>query len=235
MNSFTFAGHNCKNYGFLCNGGGTYNAPQADIEVIEIPGRNGTLTIDRKRYKNIAVIYHVGCSKDFPANAASVRNWLMPHRGYERLTDDYDTTHFRLARFSGAINFETGFLNRNGHADITFDCRPERFLLSGETVSTVTESGLTINNPTAYTAKPLLTVYGSGEAEFAIGSTEVQISNIDGFVTIDCEAMQAYKGSVNKNATITAEEFPVLEPGENSVNWTGGITKIEITPRWWEL
>ena len=28
------------------------------------------------------------------------------------------------------------------------------------------------------------------------------------------------------------DEFPVLEPGDNSISWTGTVTKVEIVPRW---
>ena len=30
-------------------------APEWDIEEIEVPGRDGTLTLDKKRYKNIEI------------------------------------------------------------------------------------------------------------------------------------------------------------------------------------
>ena len=63
----------------------------------------------------------------------------------------------------------------------------------------------------------------------------VQIKNLSSSLTLDCELQDAYKGLENHNADISAPEFPVLEAGENRIGWTGGVTHIEIIPRWWTL
>ena len=58
----------------------------------------------------------------------------------------------------------------------------------------------------------------------------------DGYVILDCEAQNAYgAGGVNRNATISAPEFPALETGETAVSWTGSITGVSVIPRWWTL
>ena len=33
----------------------------------------------------------------------------------------------------------------------------------------------------------------------------------------------------------TADDFPTLAPGANILSWTGGVTKITVTPRWRDL
>ena len=33
----------------------------------------------------------------------------------------------------------------------------------------------------------------------------------------------------------TTKKFPVLEKGENTIAWTGNVTSVTITPRWWKL
>ena len=68
-----------------------------------------------------------------------------------------------------------------------------------------------------------------------IGEYSVQFKNIEEYVMLDCDTQNAYKGTENKNNTISAATFPKLEHGENQIGWSGGITGIEITPRWWTL
>jgi phage-related protein len=64
----------------------------------------------------------------------------------------------------------------------------------------------------------------------------VTISSADEYTDIDCEIMDAFKGSVNCNSNIqtTDNKFPVLRSGDNNITKTG-ITRLEITPRWWTV
>ena len=82
-----------------------------------------------------------------------------------------------------------------------------------------------------------LTVTGTGAGTLTVGGRTVTIKNLpDGYVILDCEAQNAYgAGGVNRNATISAPEFPALETGETAVSWTGSITGVSVIPRWWTL
>lgn len=102
-------------------------------------------------------------------------------------------------------------------------------------VTVVVVSPFTIENPTLFDAKPLLRVYGSGTV--GIGEYTFTISEADEYTDIDCEMMDCFKGAVNKNPYVTFSnyEFPVLVPGVNKITMGAGITKIEITPRWYSV
>jgi phage-related protein len=40
----------------------------------------------------------------------------------------------------------------------------------------------------------------------------------------------------NRNSTITLNNgFPKLVPGENNISFSGGITSVEVIPKWWTL
>ena len=82
---------------------------------------------------------------------------------------------------------------------------------------------------------PLIRVSGTGAGNLYIGKYTVVIKSIDDYVMLDSDTQNAYKGTINKNSTISAPEFPVLEPGESGINWSGGITSVEIIPRWWTV
>ena len=161
-------------------------------------------------------------------------NFLYSTPAYHRLEDSYHPEHFRYAVMESAIEPVMGQGNRNAVFDITFSCKPQMYLRSGEQVRIYTEDSV-IFNPTDYPARPLLRAYGTGS--IGIGSSTITITACDDYTDIDCEMMDAYKGGLNCNSNIqlSSGEFPVLSPGVNGIRVGNGITRLEITPRWWEI
>ena len=233
MTRFYFNGKSCREFGIYVSGSGTFNAPELDVTSYEIPGRNGALVVSNGRYKNIQVVYPAFIRSHFRANAAKARAWLLSPQGYCRLSDDYHPYEFRLARFAGPIDFDMRFMNRSGECALAFDCKPQRFLVSGEEMLSFSENSA-LQNDTLFDAKPLITVYGYGSGKITIGDTTAVFSDISEYVTLDCDIQNAYKGTENKNSTMTGP-FPVLHPGNNVIALFGNVTKVEIIPRWWTL
>ena len=117
---------------------------------------------------------------------------------------------------------------------LTFSCKPQQYLKSGERRQILTGSG-TVYNPTLFDARPLLRIYGTGQV--IIGDVTVTVTECDEYTDIDCELEDAYKDSVNKNGCLilSGGEFPVLQPGTTGIIFGAGVTKIELIPRWWCL
>lgn len=239
MKKFWFDGQCSAHFGLMVSGSGTYNAPERDVELVAVPGRNGELILDNGRYKNISVSYPISICRDFPSKAAVARGWLMSKSGYKRLEDGYDPDHFRMAMFKGPIDFDVSFLSRTGEATLTFNCKPQRFLKAGEHAIPMAAPG-SLWNPTGFPALPLITVYGTGAGTLTVGERTVEIKALEGHIVLDSDTQNAYYVSesgtyVNQNGVIYAPEFPVLEAGQTPISWTGDITNIEIIPRWWTL
>lgn len=232
VGKITYDGVESSTYGLYITGSGTFNAPERDIEEVAIPGRNGTLTRDNKRFKNIPVTYPCFIKSDFLKNANGLRAWLLKAVGYRRLEDTYHAEYYRMARFKGPINFDVRALNKSGEVSLTFDCMPQRFLKSGEVDIEVKES-MTVVNPTMYESAPLIRVYGTGGI-LTINDTTINISEIDEYVDLDCDIQDAYKGSVNKNDTVS-QVFPTLHSGANNIAFSDGITSVIVRPRWWTV
>jgi phage-related protein len=153
--------------------------------------------------------------------------------GYQVLMDDYDTDHFRLAYFKDSFDVENRY-TRAGKFEVVFHCRPERFLISGNTEVAVS-SGNSIFNPTGFNAKPLIHITGSGSGTLTVNGTTMSFTNIADYLNIDCERMDVYRlPAENKNSLMTGE-FPVLKSGNNLVSFTGGIATVTITPKWWTI
>lgn len=98
---------------------------------------------------------------------------------------------------------------------------------------------ITVTNSGNFISKPTMTIFGSGNIgvylngiqlfQIALGDTE--------YITIDCAAMEAYKDTLEtlQNRLVTGDYSNfVLNPGDNTISFTGSVTKFEISnySRW---
>lgn len=233
MTYFTYDGKNSKDFDIVIDRAGVFYAAERDYDTIEIPGRNGDLTLDNGRYKNVEVTYSCTIGRSFQKNMDFFLQWLMSLTGYRRLEDSLQPEYYRIARVASAPDPKTFAHYIGGTFEIKFDCKPQRFLKAGDEVKVFTGAG-TIINPTLYDALPLVRAYGTGT--LGIGNETITITSADGYTDIDCDLQDAYKGAVNCNGNITLDfgKFFSLSPGTNGIQLTG-ISQIEITPRWWTI
>ena len=155
--------------------------------------------------------------------------------GYRKLIDSYHPDEYRMVIYQGPLTVKPTKKNDAAQFDIVFNAKPQRFLISGDTATTLTASG-TISNPTLFPSRPLIRVYGNGV--LGVGSDSITIINNSGnYIDIDCDAGLAYRGATNMNSSITLSgyDFPALVGGTNNIALGTGITKVEITPRWWRV
>jgi phage-related protein len=132
-------------------------------------------------------------------------------------------------------DFEQKFTNDRKMVKFTvsFDRKPQRFLLAGEEKTTLTESGQIVN-PTQFESQPLIRVYGTGV--LGIGTQSVTITRSDGYTDIDFETMDAYKGATSKNRFVEFSANQIsFATGTVGISLGSGITQVEITPRWWRV
>ena len=233
-NYFVLDGVDSRTFGVYISGQGTFSAPARPYEVRSIPGRNGDILTGGKRLENGVLTYPAFIVRDLESNIRALRNFLLSRSGYVRLTDSYHPDEYRMVYYGES--FEPQVTERNSEAtfDLVFGCKPQRFLLSGETATVYTSAG-TITNPTRFSAQPLIRVYGSGTV--GIGSTTITITAANVYTDIDCALMAAYKGAVNRNSYVQLStlDYPVLPPGSTGITLGGSVTRVEITPRWWEV
>lgn len=233
-NYLTIDGKSTLDFNTWISGGGTYGTPSRDVDIVSVPGRNGDLTFDNGRFNNISVAYDAFITEKFNENIAALRAFLGSLTGYKRLEDTYHPDEYRMALFTAGVQPKTTTLNRAGSFTLTFNCKPQRFLKSGERPIEFEAGGSVLNN-TLFEARPLLRVYGTGT--FGIGSTTITITSANDYTDIDCDLMDAYKDGTNCNANVTLNSgsFPVLSPGSNGVTLGTGITKIIIYPRFYTI
>lgn len=234
-NWLIFAGVSCKDYGVYTNGKKTFNGAEREYDSVKIPGRSGELTIDHGTYKNIPVEYESFIVRNFRQNTQDYRNFLLTKKGYQRLEDTYNPGEYRMARYAGSFDVDVSDALREGNFVLSFDCMPQRFLRSGDQAITLTASS-SVHNANLTVSKPIIRVYGVGTV--TIGGIPIQITANQSYTDINCETESAYRGSTNLNGNIvlnSTKDFWELKPGNNTVTIGTGITRVEITPKWWIL
>lgn len=211
-----------------------YAYPERDYTITHIPGRNGDIIQDNGCYKNVERTYEVSFdvpNEDFATYANAVSAWLHSTTGYARLEDSYEPDYYRMATYQESNIFESLY-NQAGTATIVFECKPQRFLKTGDNIIAI-QNSLTIMNPTGFEAYPLFKVTGTSGV-LTVNGNSIMFSSINDFIMLDCELQDAYKENINKNSTISGT-FPVLKPGSNTISWTGGISSVTMKPRWWTI
>lgn len=267
FNSFTFDGINSLDNGVYITGEAVYNAPERAVEMVQIPGRNGDLAIDQGRYENIEVTYPAGVfannQEEFAMKIREIRNILCSRFSYVVITDTYNPDEYRLGLYKSGLEVDFAAYHQAGEFQITFNCKPQRFLNSGQIPiglyeediladhtldPIVTDQGEEIgvksmiesfDNPTPFESTPLIVAPGPGELR--IGNQNIVIGG-DGTlpIYIDSDMKEIYQ--INQSGAVisasdlvsfTPNAFPIIKPGENEIS--SSIGGIDIIPRWWIL
>lgn len=246
MHSITWNGVASDTIGIRIERAATIIRPRRKMDVVSVPGRNGDIIFPQDAWDNYTQPYDIffgtGANLSAEQAADAVSAWLHSASGYARLEDTYEPDIYRLAYYVDQQEIENA-ITQFARETIQFNCRPERFLKSGETAVTISSSNRTISNPTQYDARPLIRVNGSGNGTLTIAGASktysVSITGISSYIYLDCDEQNAYKTAgtnANNQITITnGVDFPRLQGGTNTITWTGGITSLQITPRWFRI
>lgn len=230
----TFDGVNIDRYKCIISNAGFYQPPERRYKTFVVPGRNGSLTMDAGDYNNIEITFPAAVYEEFNKNFPALKSFLYSNVGYRKLQTTFARDEYRKAIFKHIEDVVVSPEGLIGSCKLVFESMPQRWLESGDIPLEFTADG-TIYNPTEYPSRPLIRVYGNGT--LGIGGTNITLSNNTGYTDIDCEMMDSYYGSTNRNSNVvlSPNEYPTLLPGANGVSLGAGITKVEITPKWWRI
>lgn len=238
-----FNGQSSWDHGLIITAYPSLNHGAKRAEAYQIAGRNGTFYREEGTFDNYIQTYEVAVrekNRRADLRAADIAAWLMAP-GFCRLEDSFEPEFFKMARYAGPLNIEQ-ILGKYGICTLEFDCRPERWLKSGEEPITIVSAG-SVFNPTAYDSKPLIKLWGSNTLTFSVnGDTYMDVTGqgSDGPVIIDCDAGTVTDGSGNNIMGVvtfyhTYNDFPKLSPGANTVVFGSNVSSFQIVPRWWTL
>ena len=118
-----------------------------DYTSVSVLGRSGDLQISNNRYKNITVKVRVYVRSNMEQNIRAMRSYLESVNGYARLELSDQPNEYRIGLYKEMF-IPSSYDVNVGVVDLTFDCKPQRFLKSGEIpVSASSQSVSYTGNP----------------------------------------------------------------------------------------
>ena len=211
-------------YGIVINKRPPAVRAERNVQEIEVPGRDGDMTIDDGTYKPIT--FPFTCTLLDTTNLDAVISWLD---GFSDLILSWQNDRAYKAKMINRIDIEQR-LETLGEFPLIFKAQPFGYALVNGLI-TLTTSPQTIVNSATKDSKPIVKVYGTGVINLTINSKLIALTNVVDYVTIDAVLMDCYKDTLLKNADMSGD-FPILQVGSNTISWTGTVTKVEIIPNW---
>lgn len=234
---FEYKGINSTDFYIYIENEVSFPSPEADVEFIEVLGRDGEVAIDNERLKGVSFPLPIKLrflpeNTDINQVATDISNWLKSEIGWFPL------------RFSGSPDYEyiamcyeqfdvQETLKNYGRTIITFRLKPYKRRINAP-IETI-ESGTTLFNLQLRTAKPLIYIEGTGDIEIKNnGEDWLKLRGVDGNITVDSELMSVYKDDLPQYDKMIDIKpmFPLLYKGNNEITWTGQVSKFEMLPRW---
>ena len=140
------------------------------------------------------------------------------------------------ALLEGGVDVEN-ILGRFGRCTLTFVCKPQRYLKSGDDWRRGAFIDYLVNNPTAHPASPLLHLQTDGAAmngTVTVNGETVTVTDGPAELIIDTEEATAQWEGTDYTDKVAFSDIITLKPGANELS-LDGISRCWVKPRWWVL
>ncbi|MGI6678456.1 MAG: distal tail protein Dit [Dehalobacterium sp.] len=232
MLSFTFGGKNSyRDYGIVISKRPNLPSPKRRVHYMDIPGRHGRVQYDEKTYEDITIVVECGLkdTENLVERLDAIKAWLF-NAGESDLVFSFGEDNKYVAQVVNAIDF-TQVYKYTSSFPVIFNCQPFKYAVENEIIN-LNESDITINNPGSLESEPVIYVYGNGDILLNINKQIIELSGVDGKIILNSEIQDCYDDEMNNINSKMTGEFPLLKPGENTIIWTGNVTKLEVLPNW---
>lgn len=235
----TYNGIDLSTFGTHVSGEGVWAKPAPEFERISVPGRSGDVLLYNGRYSNIDIKYRFGITNNFDTNYTNLIAALLASPGYHKLVDSKHPGVYRMAAIDKGIEPTMLPQLSAGELEVTFDCKPQIYLDSGDEIASTWNASTyktnEIHNPTGYEAHPLIKITttsqtpGNFVVEFSYFGknhsggrgvdfrfTALSSGTVSNPIIFDTETEDIYDNSgksLNDHVTIGVGE-PVMVPGE---------------------
>ena len=201
--------------------------PKMRTQETTIDGIDGSI-IEELGYESYDKTINIGLTRDFDIDEV-----IKYFSGTGNVVFSNEPDKYYKATITDQIDYER--LLRFRTASVRFRVQPFKYKVN-EAPVTLTTTGKSVVNSGLEKSKPKMTITGSGTIELMVnGETLFSYTFPEGetSVVIDSEKQDAYLGAVLKNRNMNGE-FPILNSGNNTIGWTGSVTKIVVEPnsRW---
>ena len=201
--------------------------PQARVEHVTIPGRTGELTLTEGDDIYESYIQTVPLIVDNAADVAAVESWL---RGEGYVTFSCQPDLKQRAQVINSVEFKKHSKNSNWwEATVQFYCQPVKEPKSAS-AQEVTSSGTNVKNNGNMASRPKITITGSGNMTITAGGNTLTLTGVSSGWVVDSEMEWILDGNTPKYG-VASGDFPVLNPGNNALQFTGSSTKLTVDKR----
>lgn len=218
-----------------------FNAPKRNVTTVAVPGRNGDLVIDGGSWENIDVTYSCYIEGNAKDKLADLKQVVLSQLGYVKISDSVNPGEFRLGYYKEGLNSISPSLHiKNARFDLTFSCKPQRFLVSGDEWRTFNPSDR-LYNPTLFSFSPLLKLRLSNSewGSVTIDGYTIRVKNVHNvdYLYVDTETMQCYNGTqlLNDCVEFSSDNPLKVQPGGRTVTVSNNISEIQMKTRWFTL
>ncbi|MGF7185328.1 putative phage tail component-like protein [Desulfitispora alkaliphila] len=232
MLSFTFDGKNSFiDYGIVISKRPNLPSPKRRVHYMDIPGRHGRVQYDEKTYEDITIVVECGLkdTENLVERLDAIKAWLF-NAGESDLVFSFGEDKKYIAQVVNAIDF-TQVYKYTSSFPVIFNCHPFKYEVENEII-TLNETDATVHNPGSLESEPVIYVYGSGDILLNINDQSIGLNGVEGKIILNSEIQDCYDDAMNNLNSKMVGEFPLLKTGENTITWSGNVTKLEVLPNW---
>lgn len=244
--SFIFNGKDSKDFYLYIENDVLFPSPKADVELVEIAGRDGELAIDNKRLKGVdfslPVVVKPPSGVRLDQLASEISAWLKVDLGWKPLVLGTSSDYEYVALPYHAFDLRRTIMN-HGRTVLNFRLKPYKYVRNQRTLFfeidqqyNIYNEGITLFNNENASSEPVINIIGQGDINFTNnGYNWFGVRDADIGLTVDSELqMVRYNNKPAYNRFIPQDHFPKLHVGENKIRWsgTGRVQRLDIDANW---
>ena len=201
--------------------------PKMKTSITKIDGRDGDI-IEELGYESYTKSIGIGLARNYDIDRVMK---YFTGAGELIISDESDKVY--KAQIIEKIDYER--LIRFKTAVVKFYTQPYKYLKDEKSIilDIINETSLKITNVGLEKSKPIITLEGTGTVEISLNGFNLfkyVFPENETKVVIDSLEEEAYLDNVLKNRNMLGT-FPIFEVGENTISWSGNLTKISIEPK----
>lgn len=201
--------------------------PKMKTSITKIDGRDGDI-IEELGYESYTKSIGIGLARNYDIDRVMK---YFTGAGELIISDESDKVY--KAQIIEKIDYER--LIRFKTAVVKFYTQPYKYLKDEKSIilDINNETSLKITNVGLEKSKPVITLEGTGTIEISLNGFNLfkyVFPENETKVVIDSLEEEAYLDNVLKNRNMLGT-FPIFEVGENTISWSGNLTKISIEPK----
>ena len=201
--------------------------PKMRTSITKIDGRDGDI-IEELGYESYTKNVKIGLTKNYDIDVIA-----KYFTGEGTLVFSEEPNRVYNSKIIDKVDYEK--LLRFKTATVKFHTQPFKYLKDEATKSLIinSETTLIVKNQGLEKSKPIITLFGSGTIELIINNNSFFTYTFpegESSVVVDSIQEEAYLDGSFKNRNMLGI-FPILEPGDNVITWTGALTQIKVEPK----